>query len=245
MPQYSDDLFLGPAFAGGAGPAQINPDGTDYSEPSPQDVGVGPLGRVYVFDIVPPAASATAVAAAQAVAAAGNLTLAAAIVNVFRTGRALQMVSTGAGDTTQLVTVFGADMYGQLMSETRTLNGTTPVNFLKAFRTVTRVAVSAACAGNVSVGTRDVFGLPVRVADAAYVISAKWDNTLADNAGTLVVGDGAAATATTGDVRGTFAQAGNASNGARRLVMAIGLTALQCGPNATRAAAFGVNQFSA
>lgn len=244
MPQFSDDLFLGPAFAGGAGPIQNNPDGSSYGEPSPMDVGVGPLGRIYVFDLVPATASNTAIVNAQAVAAAGSVTLAAtAPITLDRTGRCLRYVSSNAGDTTQTITVSGTDMYGQAMTETKTLNGTTAVNGTKAFYTVTGVTASAALAGNLSVGTRDAYGLPVRVTDAAYVISAKWDATLADNAGTFTAADTTSpATATTNDVRGLFAQAGNAANGARRLVINIAVTALACGPNATRVGAFGVTQ---
>jgi hypothetical protein len=243
MPQFSDDLYLGAAWAGGAGPIGLNPDGTSYSEPSPIDVGVGPLGRVYVFDLVPATASNTSIVNAQAVAAAGAVTMAATTVTLDRTGRCLRYASSNAGDTTQTITVTGTDMYGQVMTETKTLNGTTAVNGTKAFYTVTGVAASAALTGNLSVGTRDAFGLPVRVTDAAYIMSAKWDATLADNAGTFAAADTTSpATATTNDVRGTFAQTGNAANGTRRLVMAIALNALACGPNATRVGAFGVTQ---
>lgn len=243
MPQFSDDLFLGTAYAGGAGPVQINPDGSAYSEPSPMDLGVGPLGRVYIFDLVPATASNTSIVNAQAVAAAGSVTMTASSVTLDRTGRCLRFASSSAGDTTQTVTVTGTDMYGQEMTETRTLNGTTAVNGTKAFYTVTGVTASAALAGNLSVGTRDAYGIPVRVTDAAYVISAKWDATLADNAGTFTAADTTSpATATTNDVRGVYAQAGNAANGTRRLVLSIALTALACGPNATRVGAFGVTQ---
>ena len=243
MPQFSDDLFLGTAYAGGAGPVQTNPDGSAYSEPSPMDLGVGPLGRVYIFDLVPETASNTSIVNAQAVAAAGSVTMTASSVTLDRTGRCLRFASSSAGDTTQTVTVTGTDMYGQAMTETRTLNGTTAVNGTKAFYTVTGVTASAALAGNLSVGTRDAYGIPVRVTDAAYVISAKWDATLADNAGTFTAADTTSpATATTNDVRGVYAQAGNAANGTRRLVLSIALTALACGPNATRVGAFGVTQ---
>lgn len=243
MPKFSDDLYLGSAYAGGFGPLPILPDGTIDSEPSPIDEGVGPLGRIYVFDVVPATASSTNIVNAQAAAGAGALTLASAAPIVLdRTGRCLAFVTSNIANTTQTVTVTGTDMYGQPMTETRTLNGTTVVNGLKAFYTVTGVTVSAAITGTVSVGTRDAFGLPVRVNNAAYVISAKWDSTLADNAGTFTAADATTATATTGDVRGTFAQTGNAANGARRLVITLALTGLACGPNATRAGAFGVNQ---
>ena len=48
MPQFSDDLFLGAAqtYMG------INTN-SNLGDPSPMDVGVGPLGRIYVWDVVP------------------------------------------------------------------------------------------------------------------------------------------------------------------------------------------------
>ena len=49
------------------------------------------------------------------------------------------------------------------------------------------------------------------------------------------------ATTTTGDVRGTVVPSSSA-DGSRRLVVAILLTGIQCGPNSTRAGAMGVNQ---
>jgi hypothetical protein len=142
----------------------------------------------------------------------------------------------------QTVTVTGYDVYLQPLSQVKTLNGTTPVNFTKAFKYVTRVAVSAVMTGNLSVGTRDVFGLPFYIANAGYILQAKWDNVLAANAGTFTAGDTTAPATNTTDVRGLFAQAGNAADGTRRLVLALALTGAQCGPLASRASAAGLNQ---
>jgi hypothetical protein len=47
------------------------------NDPSSMDLGVGPLGRIYVFDVVPQAAVASNIAASQTPAGAGNLTLTA------------------------------------------------------------------------------------------------------------------------------------------------------------------------
>jgi hypothetical protein len=44
MPQYSDDLFLGTA---------VTNMGMNLGNPSPMSQGVGPLGRIYVWDVVP------------------------------------------------------------------------------------------------------------------------------------------------------------------------------------------------
>jgi len=235
MTQFSDDLWLG---------AATGPQANSYAGPGRVFAGVGPLGRVYIFDIVPATKSATAVCAAQAIAGAANATIngasASGGVATLDVARAVNVDSSGAGDTTQTVTVTGTDYWGQAQTETIALNGTTAVAGKKAFKTITNVAVSAALAGNLTVGSEDIFGLPYRVTDAGYLLRTGWANAVADNAGTFVAADTATATATTGDVRGTFAPTGSAADGARRLVIAIGLTAIQAGPNATQTGAIGV-----
>jgi hypothetical protein len=235
MTQISDDLWIGTA----TGP-QLN----SYAGPGAVFAGVGPLGRVYIFDIVPVAKSATAVCAAQAVAAAGNATINGASatggVATFDYARTVNVDSTGAGDTTQTVTVTGTDYWGQAQTETIALNGTTLVAGQKSFKTITAVAVSALLAGNLTVGNEDVFGLPYRVTDAGYLLRTGWAGAVADDAGTFAAADTTSpATATTNDVRGTYAPS-SAADGSRRLVIAIGLTGLQAGPNATQTGAVGV-----
>jgi len=235
MPQFSDDLWLGaangPQSQGWAGPGQV------YE-------GVGPLGRVYIYDIVPATISATAVCAAQAVAAAGNATIngtsATGGVATFNCCRNVSIVSSSASDTTQTVTVTGTDFWGQAQTSLLTINGTTTVNGNKGFKTITRVAVSAVFVGNLSVGMGDTFGLPYKVTDAGYLTRTGWAGAVADNAGTFTAADTATATASTGDVRGTFLPATSASNGVRRLVIGIALTAAAAGPDATQIGAVGV-----
>jgi len=228
MPMYSDDLWLGtatgPQSQGWAGPGQVFK-------------GVGPLGRVYIFDIVPATKSTTSIVNAQAVAAAGNVTIANGTIDV---ARALQVVSSASGDTSQGVFITGTDYWGQTQTEYFLLTGVTPVAGKKAFKTVTQVYVGAATAGTVSVGTLDVFGLPYAVTDAGYLLRTGWAGAVADNAGTFVAADATTPSNTTGDVRGTFAPTGSAADGARRLVIGIGLTAIQAGPNATQTGAIGV-----
>jgi hypothetical protein len=60
-----------------------------FDNPSPMSVGVGPLGRIYVWDIVPQALVANNIAATQTPAAAGSLTLTA--------GTSVKSVSTPNG----------------------------------------------------------------------------------------------------------------------------------------------------
>lgn len=167
---------------------------------------------MYVVDLGSPStAAATAVCAAQAIAGAVNATIngtkATSGVAALgaQTGRAVNVVSSNAGDTTQTVTVRGKDIYGQNMAETIALNGTTTVSGKKAFYTVTSVAVSAALAGNLSVGDTTIIGLPVYLQNAVHIIKEVQDGAAA-TAGTTVAGLGIATapSATSADVRGTY-----------------------------------------
>jgi hypothetical protein len=179
------------------------------------------MSPINVYDIAPVALSATAVAAAQAVAAAGNLTIngasATAGVATLDVPRTLSIVSTGAGDTTQVVTITGTDTYGIAMSEAITFNGTTTVAGKKAFKTVTRVAISAALAGNGSVGSGDIFGLPIAAGHRGYVQTA-WGGAFVTTGTFAAAVTTSPATTTTGDVRGTFAVP-DAANGTKRLTL--------------------------
>lgn len=246
MTQLSDDLFLGSAPTGMGLDASLG-------DPSPMSAGVGPMGRVYVFDIVPLTPQVAGLAALQTTAGAGNLTLTAGTGvtttvgqdgvtrYVLDTPRVLSIVSTGdiSGVT---FTVTGYDLYGQRMTEAVTGPNNATVLSLKAFKSVISVAVSGAVATNTSVGYGDNFGLPVRVTSVTYVVSVKWAAALADDAGTFtaaVTTD--PATSTTGDVRGKYSPS-TPSNGSRRLVMVIAIPAIGSGPNATRLGALGVTQ---
>jgi hypothetical protein len=149
------------------------------------------------------------------------------------------------GVAPQNMTVSGYDYYGQPMTEVITSSAaiSTAVNGKKAFYQISSIATAGATGTTITVGTTDILGLPVRVIDAGYIINASWANTLGANAGTLVNADMTnPATSTTGDVRGTFLPATSATNGSRRLVMAIAVPAIAVGPNATRVGALGVTQ---
>ena len=238
MPHYSDDLFLGSARV----PYNPGQPGVAPGFAANPFAGVGPLGRVFVYDIAPAALVANGICASQTVGAGANAlingSLAANGAVTLDVPRALQMAAA-AGNTSN-VTVTGTDLYGRVQTETRALNGTTAVNLTKAFRTITS-DTSAGAITTYTLGTRDVFGLPFRVTDAGYILHVGWDNTLARNAGTLAVADATSpATATTNDVRGTYAITGNAANGARRLVVAIAIPAIGSGPDATLTGAIGV-----
>jgi hypothetical protein len=125
-------------------------------------------------------------------------------VVTFLTPRNVQAVSTGAGDTTQTLTITGTGIYGSPIVETIALNGVTVVNGKKAFKTITKIAVSALCAGNVSVGNSTALGLPYRLVDKSDLLSTWFNGVVEATLPTTVLGDTATATATTGDNRGTL-----------------------------------------
>ena len=220
-----------------------------FDNPSPMDLGIGPLGRIYVWDVVPQAAVTNNIAASQTAAAAGAVTLTAgtsvkSVVTPYGTVLQLDMpraVKVNCATTARAFTVTGYDYYGQPMSETITVAvAGTAVTGKKAFFQISSATI-AGSATAVVIGTSDKLGLPVRVFNVAYVASVKSNDTLAQDAGTFVAADTATASTTTGDVRGTYAPA-TASDGLVRTVMGILLPGIAVGPNATRVGALGVNQ---
>lgn len=72
----------------------------------------------------------------------------------------LEMLSSNAGDTTQNVTVTGRNAAGVIFSDTKTLNGTTVVDFTGTFERVLKVSMSADAAGIVTI-RRDGAGATV------------------------------------------------------------------------------------
>ena len=225
-------------------------------DPAPMSIGVGPLGRIYIWDVIPEAKQVANVSAAVIYAAAGSATLAAgtSAQSFIRTDgvtviqldcpRAVSVTTASGSPTSANFTVSGYDYYGQAMTEV-IASGTvasTTTNGKKAFYQISSIAVSAGTTVAVSVGTSDVLGCPIRFTDIGYVISAGWANALAEDTGTAVVADMTnPATSTTGDVRGTYAPS-SATNGVRRLVMSLAVPAIAVGPNATRLGALGVTQ---
>jgi len=221
-----------------------------FDDPSPMDLGIGPVGRVYIWDVIPQAAVTNNIAASQAPSGAGSLTLTAgtSAKSVTRTDgtTVIQLdlpraIKVNCSTTARAFTVSGYDYYGQSMSEVITVaTAGTAVTGKKAFFQVSGVTIAGSATAAV-VGTSDVLGLPVRVFNVAYVTSVKSNNTLAQDAGTFVAADMAIATTTTGDVRATYTPA-TASDGIVRTVMTIALPGIAVGPNATRVGALGVTQ---
>jgi hypothetical protein len=236
MPKWSDDIYLGGAKI---------PVPADPTNPSPITEGVGPLGRVYIVDAVPAVATANNIVANATPTGPGDLPL-----NPAPTGGAT--VRVGSDNKPQIVldyaravtcgattgaapfTVWGLDQYGQPMSELFAAAGTGK----KAFKVITRITVGAAGTA-VNVGTADILGLPFRLVDKGYILAANYGGAAVPLAN-FNLADSTTATQTTGDVRGTIG--GSAMDGVKRLVVALALSGIQCGPNATRLGAVGVPQ---
>jgi hypothetical protein len=221
-----------------------------FDDPSPMDLGIGPIGRVYIWDVIPQAAVTNNIAASQTAAGAGAVTLTAGtsaksiVRNDGTTVIQLDLpraIKVNCSTTARAFTVSGYDYYGQPMSEVITVaTAATAVTGKKAFFQVSGATI-AGSATAVVIGTSDVLGLPVRVFNAAYITSVKSNDTLAQDAGTFVAAATATAATTTGDVRGTYTPA-TASDGVVRTVMTIALPGIAVGPNATRVGALGVTQ---
>jgi hypothetical protein len=221
-------------------------------DPAPMDRGVGPLGRIYVFDVVPQAAVTSNIAASQTPTVAGNLTLTAgaSVRSVTRPDGSLVLqldcpravsVSLVVGGTARAYTISGFDYYGQPMSEVITSVANATTNGKKAFYQISSVSGAGATVTAVTVGTTQLIGLPVRVTDGGYICHVGWNNAFAIDGGSLVVASTVTATTSTGDVRGTFTPS-TTIDGIKRLVVGIMLPGIAVGPNATRTGALGVTQ---
>jgi len=240
------------ASSSATGAITIYASGDAYlGDPAPMDLGVGPLGRVYVWDCIPQTLQTANIAASQTASASGAVTLTAgtsakSVINAsgvtviqLNTPRALQI---NTSTTARTITISGYDYFGQPMTEAITVaTAGTAKSGKKAFYQIASATINGSATA-VTIGTTDILGLPVRAIDAGYVVKVGWNNTLAQDAGTFVAADMTTpATSTTGDVRGTYTPS-SASDGIKRLVMAIAIPAIGCGPNATRVGALGVTQ---
>ena len=240
------------ASSSATGSITITSSGDAYlGDPAPMDLGVGPLGRVYVWDCVPQTLQTANIAASQTATGSGAVTLTAgtSVKTVTRadgttvlqlnTPRALQI---NTSTTARTITISGYDYYGQPMTEAITVaTAGTAKSGAKAFYQIASATINGSATA-VTIGTTDILGLPVRCFDAGYVVKVGWNNTLAQDAGTFTPADMTnPASSTTGDVRGTY-KPSTASDGTKRLVMTIALPGIAVGPNATRIGALGVTQ---
>jgi hypothetical protein len=158
----------------------------------------------YLIDFGSPTTISTTVVLATTPVANGNLVTLSPPV-VFDWPRAIQVVSSSGSDTAVTVTVRGLDEYGVAMTQTLTLNGTSAVLGTKAFKQVNSYQCSGAMVGNLSIGNTKVLGLPFFIPYAAGSVLKEIQDGANATAGTVVAGVLTAPSATTGDVRGTWA----------------------------------------
>lgn len=118
--------------------------------------------------------------------------------------RAVKVVSAG-NDASAAFTVAGWDIYGYPMTERITgVSGATATG-KKAFKFISSVLPSGTLSGsNVSVGTQDVFGFPIRC-PFFPLVDIYWNSALITATTGWVGAVSSAATSVTGDVRGTYA----------------------------------------
>lgn len=128
-------------------------------------------------------------------------------------------VTSAADETARTFTITGTDVYGETMVEEITGANAGAAAGKKAFSTVTKVEVDADTAGAVEVGFGKVLGVPVFLPDSVFVESELEDNASATS-GTVVGADTATPTATTGDVRGTYAP-NSAPDGAKTFALIV------------------------
>lgn len=139
-------------------------------------------------------------------------------------------ITSGGNDTGITFTVSGYDVYGYPQTETITGASGGVASGKKAFKWVTGVTHTGSVASTVTIGTGDVYGFPLRSDSFGYVYII-WNNTsITANTGFVAADTTNPATATTGDVRGTYATQ-SASDGTKRLE--IGQTLNIAGLNTT------------
>jgi len=133
-------------------------------------------------------------------------------------GRAVA-VTGSASATGGNITIAGYDIYGVPMTETIAAPASaTTVNGKKAFKYIASVTPAFTDAHNYSVGTTDIYGFPLRseyFGDTAINYNAA---AITANTGYVAAVTTSPATATTGDVRGTYALQ-SASDGSKRLMV--------------------------
>lgn len=164
------------------------------------------------------------------------------IVNVWDPGtliaRAIR-ISSGGNDTGITFTVKGYDIFGFPMTETITGTSGGVAAGAKAWKYIASITPSASVATTCSVGTADIYGLPLRADFFAYA-DIVWNNTAITASTGFTGAVTTTATAITGDVRGTYATQSSASDGTKRLQIFITMNPTNL---KTTAGIFGVAQF--
>lgn len=233
MAYIKQQLSYGTAFNDGVRVGNFS--GAGYSNGA---IGIG-LGIDYPYIIRPAAPSATALRPAAAIAGAGGLPLTAGAgvdlvtdlfpgfsAYFFGVARGLHFTGAGTGNPVTF-SISGWDYWGHRVVEEVTLAaGNNEAHGSKTMIAVhTIVASGASGGGTVSIGTGNKFGFPYRVPHHNAVL-VTWGGALDYQGNPLALqgdfsgADDNAPTATTGDVRGSYApNPAVAPDGARALVI--------------------------
>lgn len=209
------------------GSAGLSPD-TRATPNTGGDPGVA-TSPVFVYDIVPSQLLPDNIAAAQTVSGApGSFTISGGTgtttttingVSYVDLGCARAVSFTGVSGTSAVpVSVAGLDDYKQPLTQTITgPDSVETVNTTKTFRYVSAATASGNTVEDVSIGTADIFGLPYKSSAFGYNLI-NWDSTVITANTGFTAAVTTTATATTGDVRGTYAVQ-SASDSSKRLTV--------------------------
>jgi hypothetical protein len=127
--------------------------------------------------------------------------------------RSLVMVGQ-AGASANNITVNGYDIYGMKMTETQALNGATVVFFKKAFKYIASIVPSVSDGSHtINIGITDNYGYHLRTDKYEYTQNF-WNGAyLGSNSASYLPRIITPATASTGDVRGTFQTSNSVTTG--------------------------------
>jgi hypothetical protein len=142
--------------------------------------------------------------------------------------RAVAIASIG-NDSAATFTVAGYDLYGYPQTETITGASGATATGKKAFKFITSITPAGTLSGsNASAGQSDVYGLPFFASRFGAYTTFFWNSAGITAITGFVAGDATTpATATTGDVRGTYAVQ-SASDGTKRLQMVLTPAVANC-----------------
>ena len=151
-------------------------------------------------------------------------------------------VTTGTGGAGGVIQIKGYDVYGYPMTENISASATSAtVNGKKAFKFVVSATPQFTDGtGTYSIGTTDIYGYPIAV--DYYADSTTYWNNVVQLVATFTAAVTTTATATTGDVRGTFTP-GSSSNGTIRLDSYVEPTIGRIMQSPQAVGLFGVTQF--
>lgn len=186
-----------------------------------------PVQPIGVLDLVPAASGANNIAAFQVVSGAAftvaagtgvtTSTINGSVYLDLGSARGIKATGSGVSNVATLITIAGLDEYLQSMTQTFTgPTGTAVTTTTKAFRYVLSASTTGNTVSSVGLGTADLFGLPVRADSFNYMVQLNWAGQVVTASTGFVAAVTSSATATTGDVRGTYTVSSTA-DGAKRL----------------------------